>query len=76
MVQEQTLNEQGIESRRFEYADRTEYVLDFGPDVDITTDVVDETLLLIVDNEQYDIDLSGNEQVFTNNGLVTIEVNA
>lgn len=76
MALKQTLKEQGIESRRLDYANRTEYVLDFGPDADITIDVVDDTLILVVSEKQYDIDLTGDEQVFTNNGLVTIEVNA
>lgn len=71
-----SVNEQGVESRRFDYEDRTAYVVDFGPSADVTLDVVDDTAIVVVDGKQYDIDLSENAQVFKNNGLVTIEVKA
>ena len=76
MVLKQTLNQQGLESRRVEYDSRTEYMLDFGPAADVSVDIVGDTALLVVDGEQYDIDLEENAQVFMNNGIVTFEVKA
>lgn len=74
MSLKQTLREQGFESRRFEYEDHTEHVVDFGAGVNASVDVVDETAIVIFDGEQYDLDVPGNAQVFMNNGVLTIEV--
>lgn len=74
MSLKQTLREQGFESRRFEYGDRTEYVVDFGAGVDATVELVDGTAIVVVGGEQYDLDVPGDAQVFMSNGVLTIEV--
>ena len=76
MVLKQTLNQQGLESRRVEYDSRTEYILDFGPAAEVSVDIVGNTALLVADGEQYDIELETDAQVFKNNGTVTFEVKA
>jgi hypothetical protein len=76
MVLKQTLNQQGLESRRVEYDSRTEYILDFGPAAEVSVDIVGNTALLVADGEQYDIELETDAQVFKNNGIVTFEVKA
>ncbi len=70
----ETLREQDFESRRFEYDDRTEYVVDFGAGVEATVDVVDETAIVIADGTQYDLDIPADAQAFMSNGVLTIEV--
>lgn len=74
MSLKQTLREQDFESRRFEYDDHTEYVIDFGSGVDGTVDVVDDTAIVVVGKDQHDLDVPGNSQVFMSNGVLTIEV--
>lgn len=68
------LRTQGLESRRFEYDDRTEFVVDFGPGRDAAVDIVDELAIIVVGDDQYEVELDGNEQVFMNNGVLTFEV--
>lgn len=74
MSLKQTLREQGFESRRFDYEDRTEYVVDFGSGVDASLDVVDDTAIILADGEQHDLDIPAGAQVFMTNGVLTIEV--
>ncbi len=69
-----TLREQGLETRRFEYDDRTEFVVDFGLRGDATVEAVGDTAIVIVDGKQYDIDIDEGAQVFMNNGVLTVEV--
>ena len=69
-----TLREQGVETRRFEYDDRTEFVVDFGVRGDATVDTVGDTAIVVVDGEQYDIDIEEGAQAFMNNGVLTVEV--
>lgn len=74
MSLKQTLREQGFESRRFEYEDRTQYVVDLGAGADVSVDVVDGTAIVVVDEEQYDVSVPGDAQAFMTNGVLTIEV--
>ena len=74
MSLKQTLREQGFESRRFEYEDRTQYVVDLGAGADVSVDVVDGTAIVVAGEDQYDFDIPGNAQVFMSNGVLTIEV--
>lgn len=69
-----TLREQGIETHRFEYDDLTTFVVDFGVQSDATVDTVGDTAIVVVDGQQYDIDIDEGSQVFMNNGVLTIEV--
>ena len=68
------LSTQGLESRRFEYDDRTEFVVDFGTGFDVALDIVDDVAIIVVGDDQYEVGLDGNERVFMNNGVLTFEV--
>lgn len=60
---------------QFDYADHTVYAIDFGPNRDPTVDLVDDTAIVIVNDNQHEIDLpTGNGEVINNNGIVTITV--
>jgi hypothetical protein len=72
-VQEQ-LAEQGLPVRRVEYDDVTQVAVDFGPRADLSVDIVDETVIVIDDDSQYEIDVSEGAQAFISNGVLTIEV--
>jgi len=61
-------------SRR-EYEDRVEVVADFGPGTEASIDVVDGTVIVVVDDEQHELTVDGDAQAFIKNGVVTIEVN-
>ena len=72
-VQEQ-LAEQGLPVRRVEYDDVTQVAVDFGPGADLSVDIVDETVIVIGDDSQYEIDVSEGAQAFISNGVLSIEV--
>lgn len=76
MTLQQTLNQQGLESRKVDYDGRTAHILDFGPAASVSADIVGNTTILVVDDEQYEITLADDAEVFVNNGVVTIEVDA
>jgi hypothetical protein len=75
MNPKQQFEKQGVEMRRFEYDDRTELVADFGPVGDTSVEVVGETVIAVVDGEQYEVDVEGDARAFISNGVLTIEVN-
>jgi hypothetical protein len=60
--------------RRYEDGEKAVAVADFGPGRDATVDVVDGTAIVIVDDEQYDVDVAAGAEVFMRNGVLTIEV--
>ncbi len=68
------LSERGIEVARREYSDGVELAADFGPDQDVSVDVVDETVIVVTGEETYDINVEGSVQAFIKNGVLTIEV--
>lgn len=70
----QTLREQDFESRRFDYEDRTEHVVDFGSGADGALDVVDGTVVIVMDGTQHEFEIPGHAKVFMSNGVLTIEV--
>lgn len=60
--------------RHYEYADSDVIVADFGA-VDGSVDVVDETAIVVVDNEQYEFSVpAGTASAVMNNGIVSVEV--
>lgn len=75
MTLKQQLSSQGGEWRRVEYDGGVELVADFGPGNQPTVDVVDNTAIVIVDDEQFEFDLPDDAEVFMSNGIITIEVN-
>lgn len=71
----ETLTRQGVELRQFDYDEEVLLVADFGPGVDSSVDVVDETAIVVIDEEQYEFPVPAGAQVFISNGVLTIEVN-
>lgn len=70
--QQQLAEDVGL--RRYEYGDESVLAADLGPGRDATVDVLDDTVIVVVDGEQYDLDLAGDAQAFIRNGVLTIEV--
>jgi hypothetical protein len=71
-----SLQRQGFEARRYEYDDDTVIAADLGPEREATVEVVDGTLIVVTDDDQFDVDLpSRDAQAFMRNGVLTIEVN-
>ena len=63
--------------RRFEYDDAVVLAADVGIGEDTTVDVVDETVILVAGDEQYEQELpEGDARAFINNGVLTIELSA
>jgi hypothetical protein len=62
--------------RRYDYGDETVLAADLGPERDAAVDVVDGTAIVVVDGEQYDLELDGDARAFIRNGVLTIEVDA
>ncbi len=71
---QQQFPDERVGVREFAYDDRTVWAVDFGPGVDGTVDVVDDTAIVLVGDEQYDVDLADGAEVFMKNGVLTIEV--
>jgi len=72
-VQDQ-LARQGLPVRRFEYDDVTQIAVDFGPGSEPSVDKVGETVMVVADGSQYEIDVDEDAQAFIHNGVLTIEV--
>lgn len=61
--------------RQYEYDDAVVFVGDLGPTRDAVVDVVDDTAIVVADDEEYDLDLpAGDSQAFIHNGILTVEV--
>jgi hypothetical protein len=69
---QQLADEVGL--RRYEYDDETVLAADLGPGRDASVDVLDDAVIVVVDGEQYDLELSGDARAFIRNGVLTIEV--
>jgi hypothetical protein len=62
-------------ARRFDYDDLVVFVADLGPGRDGSVDVVGETAIVVVDDEQYEFELpAGEARGSIVNGVVTVEV--
>jgi hypothetical protein len=60
--------------RRYEYDDEVVLVADFGP-VEGSIDLVDDTAIVVVDDDQYEFPVpQGTDRAVINNGVVSIEV--
>ena len=60
--------------RRYEYDDELVLAADLGPGRDASVDVLDDAVIVVVDDEQYDLELAGDARAFIPNGVLTIEV--
>ena len=61
---------------QFESEDGEGLVVDFGPCARSEVDIVGETVIVVLDDEQHEFELdTENAQAFITNGVLTIEVN-
>ncbi|WP_436935494.1 DUF7127 family protein [Halovenus marina] len=67
--------ERGIDARRIERDDGVELIADLGPETDASAEIVDGTVIVVTDDDQYDIDLDADGRALINNGILTVEVN-
>ena len=63
-----------VDLRRYEYDDELVLAADLGPGRDASVDVLDDAVIVVVDDEQYDLELAGDARAFIRNGVLTIEV--
>ena len=71
---QQQFSDEQVGVREFAYDDRVVWAVDFGPGVDATVDVVDDTAIVLTGEDQYDLELADGAEVFMKNGVLTIEV--
>jgi hypothetical protein len=64
-----------VEVARREFDDRTEFVADFGPGREASVDVLGDTVIVVADDDQYELETDGDAEAFIRNGILTIEVN-
>lgn len=69
------LVERDVEVARREFDDRIEFVADFGPEHEASVDMLEDTVIVVTDGDQYELDVDGDAQAFIRNGILTIEVN-
>ncbi|THE64213.1 Hsp20/alpha crystallin family protein [Salinadaptatus halalkaliphilus] len=65
--------------RRYQYDDRTVLAVDLGPTTEPSVDVVDDTVIVVVDDDQYELDLpvdANDAHTFIKNGVLSIETEA
>jgi hypothetical protein len=70
------LAEQDIEARRYEHGDSVTLVADLGDAGSGSVDVVGDTAIVVVDNEQFEFEIEREAKALINNGVLTIEVSA
>lgn len=73
----QQFSDDEVAARQYDYGDRTVLAVDFGTTADSTVDIVDETAIVVVDDEQYDLEVPSESDVIRasiRNGILSIEV--
>lgn len=76
MTLDQLARDSGQMVRQYEYDDETVLAIDFGG-VDASVDVVDGTVIVVADDEQYEFELpehATDAHTFIKNGVLTIEM--
>jgi len=73
--QQQVGSRDDLMGRRYEYEDGTVLALDLGA-VEGSVDVVDGTVIVVTDDDQYEFDLpeGARASASMNNGIVTVEL--
>ena len=66
--------ERDVDVRRYEYDDSVVLAADLGYAGSGSVDVVDDTVIVVTDGEQFDVEIEGDAQAFIKNGVLTIEV--
>ncbi|WP_049920802.1 DUF7127 family protein [Halopiger djelfimassiliensis] len=77
MTLEQFTRGEGQLARRYDYDDRTVVAVDFGSPTDASVDLVDDTVIVVVDGEQYELELpdgADDAHTFIKNGVLTVEM--
>ena len=69
------LVERDVGVARREFDDRIEFVADFGPEREASVDVLKDRVIVVTDEDQYELEVDGSPQAFMRNGILTIEVN-
>ena len=69
----QQLHEQGVHLRKVEDDSGVEFVADFGPGTEGHVDVVGETAIIVTGDDQYELDVDEDAQVFMKQGILTIK---
>lgn len=69
------VDQQGAVVREYEDDHATTIAVDFGPKTGkISVDIVDDTAIVVVENDQFEFELPDSvEEVSANNGVLTIE---
>ena len=62
--------------RRYEYRDRAGLVADFGAGAEGSVDLVGDTAIVVVDDDQYEFEVPAGvtTRASVNNGVLTVEV--
>lgn len=71
---EQLRLDDDVPVREYDYGDEVVYAADVGVTADASVDVVDDTVIVVTDNDQFEIEAEGDAQAFIHNGVLTIEV--
>lgn len=74
-----TTGDDAKQLRRYEYDEGMVFAADFGTTFDEgSVDVVDGTVIVVVDDEQHEFDLpqGADAQAFMKNGVLTVEIDA
>ena len=78
MTLEQFTPGEGQVARRYEYDDSTVMAVDFGTEeADAAVDIVDDTVIVVLGDDQYEIELPENTEnahTFIKNGVLTVEL--
>ncbi|MXV61479.1 Hsp20/alpha crystallin family protein [Natronorubrum sp. JWXQ-INN-674] len=78
MTLEQFTRNEGQLTRQYEYDECSVLAVDFGADeTDASVDLVDDTVIVIVDDEQYELELpdgADDAHTFIKNGVLTVEM--
>ncbi|MEY7848186.1 Hsp20/alpha crystallin family protein [Natrarchaeobius sp. A-rgal3] len=72
-------HETGHPVRRYQYDDSSVVAVDFGPKTDPTVDLVDGTVIVVLEDDQFELELPGaatDAHTFIKNGVLTVEVEA
>ena len=75
MSERQQLGDE-VAVRRYEYDDGAVLAADFGPAGEAAVDVLGDTVIVVIDGEQHELDVEGDANAFINNGVLTVEVDA
>ncbi|WP_440764472.1 DUF7127 family protein [Natronorubrum sp. DTA7] len=78
MTLEQFTRDEGQVARQYQYDECAVLAVDFGAsETEASVDLVDDTVIVVVDDEQYEFDLpdgAGDAHMFMKNGVLTVEL--